>query len=447
MRIRLSLLILVIFASAGSITAAVCRVTKTADTNDGFCDSDCSLREAVATSSCDTVIFPGQLFHQFGTTIGLTGSEIRIDHPISIIGTGADRLSISGNNQSRVFFVNAAASISGLTLTGGNGVGAGVSGLGGAVLSSAGNSLTLDTVHVTGNTATIDGGGVHLLTGSHTIRNSTFSAHTGGLGSAIRIQGGSLALVNSTIANNPSGNGFGALSIFSATVTVRNCTIKGNLPGYSILLENSANLSFGNSIIDTIANDACIFDTFAESAGNNLMTERTFCDISVRYQPSDIFDSNGLINPLSNNGGTIPTMGLPAGSRAIDAGNDQLALELPITFDQRGLRRIFDGNSDGTARIDIGAVEEGQSQPPSGSVIKGRIFGANGRPISGAIVTSNYVDSDFTQVGITNPFGYYYIFGPAGGYRTLTVKSKRASFASFTLGVFQNRENINFFAQ
>lgn len=450
MRVRfcLTILFLLAFAAFSGVSAAVCRVTKTADTNDGQCDADCSLREAVASASCGTVIFPGQLFHQFGTTIVLSSGELRIDHPISIIGTGADRLTISGNNASRVFYVNAPASISGLTLTGGNAGGADI-GMGGAIYSSAGNSLTLDAVHVTGNSATFpnpDGGGVHMLTGSHTIRNSTFSANTGGFGSAIRVQGGSLTIVNSTIANNPSALGFGALSVFHATVTVRNCTFRGNSPGASILLEFFASLTFGNSIIETIANDACNSSGFGMSAGNNLISAQGFCSF-VQYHSSDIFNPNAPLNLLQNNGGTTPTMELPAGSPAIDSGNNQLALDLPITFDQRGVRRIFDGNFDGTARIDIGAVETGQSLPPQGAIVKGRVFTADGRPVRGAIVSIITEELDFTRTGVTNPFGYYLFYTPAGRYCTITVRAKRGVFTPIVVMSYPYQENINFYPQ
>ena len=437
---------LLFVAFSSGVSAAVCRVTKTIDTNDGQCDNDCSLREAVASLSCDTVIFPGQTFHT-GATITLIGGEIKINHPILIIGTGADRLTISGNNASRIFYVNATASISGFTLTGGNGGGT-EAGCGGGIFASSGSSLILDGVHVTGNIATapcFDGGGVHLLSGSHTIKNSTFSANTGGFGSAIRIQGGSLTLVNSTIANNPSGLHFGALSIFAATASVRNCTFRGNTPGSSILLETFADLTFGNSIIDTIANDGPSLG-FGSSVGNNLITERSFFGTNVGYHPSDIFDANAPILPLQNTGGTTPTMELPSSSPAIDAGNNQLALDLPITFDQRGLRRIFDGNSDGDARIDIGAVETGQSQPPQGALVKGRILGTDGRPVRNAIVSVINEELDFMKTGFTNPFGHYLFHTYAGCYCTITVKAKHGTFSPVIVMVYPNQENINIFA-
>src|SRR5262249_60727782 len=81
--------------------------------------------------------------------------------------------------------------------------------------------------------------------------------------------------------------------------------------------------------------------------------------------PTDIVPSVSLaqiLGPLKNNGGPTQTHALVAGSPAIDAGDssgcrdDSGAL---LQTDQRGFPRNVDGNSDGTARCDIGAVEFG----------------------------------------------------------------------------------------
>ena len=51
----------------------------------------------------------------------LTSGELQITDDVTIDGPGADRLSVSGNNASRVFeIVSVHAAISGLTITGGS---------------------------------------------------------------------------------------------------------------------------------------------------------------------------------------------------------------------------------------------------------------------------------------------------------------------------------------
>ena len=72
---------------------------------------------------------------------------------------------------------------------------------------------------------------------------------------------------------------------------------------------------------------------------------------------SDI--ANPGLAPLANYGGPTKTMALMAGSPALDAGSNALAVDAegnPLAADQRGLARVF-----GQA-VDIGAYE---AQPPT----------------------------------------------------------------------------------
>lgn len=69
----------VIFIFAATANAADWMVTKSSNSNDGACDADCSLREAVAAAdSGDTVIFNsyliGQTFTPGGEDINITKS-------------------------------------------------------------------------------------------------------------------------------------------------------------------------------------------------------------------------------------------------------------------------------------------------------------------------------------------------------------------------------------
>jgi CSLREA domain-containing protein len=144
-------------------TVNVLTVTKTADTNDGTCDSDCSLREAFAAAAAsvltDSAIVFDQNVFSAPRTITLTGGELIgvINRTLAVYGTGANLLTISGNNQSRIFAVYSSMLLSGMTLTHGNGAGASNSGTGGAVYNGAGALAIFDSV-ITDNTAMFAGG-------------------------------------------------------------------------------------------------------------------------------------------------------------------------------------------------------------------------------------------------------------------------------------------------
>src|SRR5687768_5382870 len=79
--------------------AANFTVTKIADTNDGACNADCSLREAVAAANStpdnDEILFAANPFST-SQTIALAVTEIVITNngSLTITGPGADRLTI-----------------------------------------------------------------------------------------------------------------------------------------------------------------------------------------------------------------------------------------------------------------------------------------------------------------------------------------------------------------
>ncbi len=168
-------------------------VNTTGDDDDLATTTNCSLREAIkaanglpagtATITFDPVVFAT------AKTITLGGSDLVILHAMTIVGPGADKLTISGNNQSRIFTVNTADglnTISGLTVTGGNGTGYVFQGLGGAIC-NVGDLLLVDSA-ITGSTAAGAGGGFHNHTSATaTLRGCTISNNTstGGLGGGV----------------------------------------------------------------------------------------------------------------------------------------------------------------------------------------------------------------------------------------------------------------------
>src|SRR5215471_11934922 len=94
-------------------------VTSTADSGPG------SLRDVVGSAAPgDTIMFNIAL----PATISLTSGEIQIMSSITIAGPGANALTISGSNLSRVFLTGVSSTsvtISGLTIANGNGLSGG----------------------------------------------------------------------------------------------------------------------------------------------------------------------------------------------------------------------------------------------------------------------------------------------------------------------------------
>ena len=342
-------------------------VTRSDDRNNSTCvPGDCSLREAVnaanASATDDTINFASGL-----TRITLT-NEIVINNAgkLTINGPGANILTIDGGaGTNRVFYINQAkATISGVTLTGGNGMGSGVSGYGGAIYARIG-FLTLDGVHVAGNAASF-GGGLFFLDGTNFIINSTISGNT-----AYRCGGlenySTLTIVNSTISGNTATSFGGGFCHDDYYATLRNVTITNNTAGTNAggIWGNMGALDFGNTIVagNTASSFPEILPSYGPntSAGGNLVGDSPgdSPNTGIIYQPTDIRDTNPLLGALANNGGTTPTHALSAGSPLIDKGLNALVSPLAVNFDQRGtgFARIRDGDGNGAARVDIGAFE------------------------------------------------------------------------------------------
>lgn len=211
-------------------------VTKTADTNDGACSADCSLREAFAaaneTNSPDTIEFDAALFSTPQTII-LTGGELTAAESggnLTVNGAGANLLAISGGGTSRVFFITSGASaiINNLRITGGNGMGASFNGVGGAIVVYA-SRLDLNNVVISDNSAGNGGGIYGFFNAQINIFNSTISSNRGGGGGGIYASlDNTLNITGSSInGNTASGDGGGIYTIDSVT-TINSSTINNN---------------------------------------------------------------------------------------------------------------------------------------------------------------------------------------------------------------------------
>jgi hypothetical protein len=191
----------------------VLEVTSTADSGPG------TLRAAVATANTSTIPVEIDFELTMGAEITLKSGQLELSNttvPIAIDGPGAG-LTISGNNASRVFLIdpNVTASISGLTITGGNPPSPGPYSLpeGGGVYNQG--ALTLEDVTVSGNTA---------------MNNSDVTGAGGGVFNA---SSATATLINCSITGNIAGTeffgGFGAGLFNAGTMTATGCTVSGNV--------------------------------------------------------------------------------------------------------------------------------------------------------------------------------------------------------------------------
>ena len=409
--LRCLLILLIVLLPAGPF-ATTFPVTKTADTNDGTCDPDCSLREAIDAANtnpgADDVPVPA------GTYL-LTLGQLVVSDDVSIAGAGQTSTIIDGKASNRVFEIQSevVADISGVTIQNGD-VGCCVYFGGG--ISNAG-TLTLTNSTVSGNYSS-GGGGIYDA-GTLTIINSTvsenFSAYGGG---GIYINGGgTLTLTDSTVSGNVAyyllagggifnqgtatlinttvsgndvyyGGGGGIRNYPSGIMTLTNSTVSGNDGDYAPGgIRNAGILTLTNSTVsgnhnrrdggsaDGIQSDSQQLGQIGQTqATNSIIAANGTTNYGIE-NCSGPFVSNGhnlsddttcfpaagadlvvaaaMLAPLADNGGPTDTHDLLPGSPAIDAGDD---IACPAT-DQRGEARPIDGDGDGMAHCDIGSVE------------------------------------------------------------------------------------------
>jgi parallel beta-helix repeat protein len=225
-----------------------------------------SLRQALADADApgpDAIAFQ----HGLTGTITLAG-QLFVNDSVTITGPGAGILTISGNNNSRIFEIDNHAvgamnvAISGLTLTRGN-----AGALFGGAIEVADESLTLSGVVITANTtASIDGGGGGVFineAGGLRLEDSVVSGNTAtgerGSGGGLFLADSSTAVIlRSIVSGNQrtgTGVGFGG-GVFvgdGAVLNVENATISDNRAiggeGGGILVEQSGSLIVENSTI------------------------------------------------------------------------------------------------------------------------------------------------------------------------------------------------------
>src|SRR6056297_2281531 len=225
----MAILLLCFSATAGELET----VTNTSDSGAG------SLRQAIAdVDTGGTISFDNALS---GDVITLS-SEITINKSLTIQGLGADKLSVSGNNSNRIFYIrnNSTVNISNLAIVNGNTTSTSRK-YGGGINLFAGCNLNLQNVNFENCVAGSNGGAI--FGGNATkinIKNCAFKSNTAKIdGGAIKVSAPDVISVtkpraifsieDSLFYGNNSINVGGAIYIEAGVdAEIDNCTFTDN---------------------------------------------------------------------------------------------------------------------------------------------------------------------------------------------------------------------------
>ena len=275
-------------AAAGAVTFPV---TKLGDTADGFCDADCSLREAViaanGTAGADVISLPaGTLVPSIvgqGEQAAATGDldVLAAGGTITVRGAGAPSTVIDPDRLDRVFEVLAGArlELSDVTISDGTGNGSAV------LVGSDGTGASLD---ITRSAMTLhrDGGPAVYADNDATVTISD---------SAFRDNG----------AESPAPTTFGGSGLFlndSSTAAVARTAFTGNrasFGGAGIFVNNAAQLTLGQGTFIGNTADFGGGALWTQNDSKSTVTDSTFTENSAGFGGGAVFNQNSAVLTIS----------------------------------------------------------------------------------------------------------------------------------------------------
>ncbi len=275
-----------------------------------------------------------------------------------------ENVTISGNtsfNGGGIYCYASSPSLENVTISGNTAYHELFSGAGGGIYCEW-SSLSLKNVTISGNSAFYYGGGIYCWVSSPSLLNVTISGNSGGVGGGIYCWMSNSSLLNVTISGNSASSNGGGILCWDSSPSLENVTISGNSGGEGggiYCLDNSNTLLI-NSIL---WNDTPQEVYFHQDGGPNSITI-SYSDIQGG-EDGIVTNNNGTVNWLEGNIDEDPLFvgtgehpySLLEDSPCIDAGiPDTTGLNLP-PWDIIGNLRIWDGDGDGIAIIDMGAYE------------------------------------------------------------------------------------------
>ncbi|CAM8651435.1 Right handed beta helix domain containing protein [Acidimicrobiia bacterium] len=395
-----------------------------------------SLRQAMldanSAAGVDTITF----------TAGLTGTiNVLSDLPwldggIDLQGPGASVITIDGGwaendaNLGHTLFVldnldvaDGASTISGVTITGGNGTD-NKDNSGGAIQKLYGDAdLTIADVVLTGNYSANDGGAVHLYNtgGTVTIRDSVISNNVAYYSGGALYSGGdgalTLILTNVEITGNTAGDGDGGgLYLEETDTTISNSTIDGNVSegNGGGISSGTGSLTISNSTIDgnvSEGNGGGIFLYYGSLTISNttISGNEGFAGggIYAKYLGSDLDIINSTI---SGNRSTSEEVGVGGGGILLNDA-DAVLIQSTVTANSSDATYAVGGiqsRGSGPGEYDltlIGSIVAGNDDLDIG----GSVNGSNVSVFSECSVLGvidpdvSLTDDGGTQVGVTDP--------------------------------------------
>ncbi len=228
-----------------------------------------------------------------------------------------------------------------------------------------GTVMTLTDVTIAGN----GGGGIYALGGSVIVDRSTIAGNAGFFGGGIYQGGGDLTVTNTTVSGNSAVYG-GGLYLETANATLTNATLNANSAsgpgtGGNVYATGGWLLYRNNVVANADVDGNCAYGSGTVGTGGFNLDSGASC---FYWGPNDLSNTDPQLGPLQDNGGPTHTHAPNPGSPVLDGGNPSPpgggGSACP-TIDQRGQPRPFDGNGDGSAICDIGAVESQIPVPPT----------------------------------------------------------------------------------
>jgi hypothetical protein len=327
-----------------------------------------SLRQAIINSNSkagtDPITFDATFFSST-KTIKLASALPVITDSTSLTGTDAKNVVIDGDGLFRVFDVNGTGilTVDFKNLTIQNGFVTSAANDGGSAIRNQDEIINLNTVRIVNNKSDNvavgaiynKGAGELNIVNSEISGNLSGKATFGGGGAGIYFfAGGTFNLTNSTVSGNTTAGKGGGIYLFGTVAKISNSTIALNSGG-------DGGGIFSNNAFDLVSSIVAKNTTSGTGVdiSGTVNDTKSFIGDLTGATPSGtpltgdpLFDGAGL----AFNGGSTQTLGLQAGSPALNVGSNPLGL----TTDQRG--GTFSRNSQ--TGVDIGAFEFQVLGPP-----------------------------------------------------------------------------------